>query len=98
MQTDTSNARLIEKEAIANLQFPKDEVLHDESSRSARFKNLRKATALGNIEHSKVRILFEDVDELKVVHTTIWATGSQNVILKRGVIIPIHRIHEVIIL
>jgi hypothetical protein len=57
--------------------------------------DLERATALGNVEHNKIKITFEDSEGLKQVETTIWATTDKRIILKGGVVIPIIRIHEV---
>jgi hypothetical protein len=55
---------------------------------------LYRALALGNLEHSKIRIYFEDNQSKKVVETTVWALTDQRVILKQGHSIPINRIYK----
>jgi uncharacterized protein (UPF0248 family) len=85
----------IEKEEIENLKFPSTEVLHDLEKRKERLAELDKALTLGNREHSKIRIYFEDDASCKVVETTVWGITDKRVILKQGVVIPIHRIHSV---
>lgn len=85
----------VSKESIASLHFPSNEVLDSELAIKNRHKDLERATTLGNIEHSKIKIVFEDSEGLKQVETTIWATTDKRIILKGGVVIPIHRIHEV---
>ena len=50
---------------------------------------------LGNSKKFKVHIIFEDKEGLKKVETTIWGVTEKNIILKRGTLIPIHRIHEI---
>jgi len=95
MNTLTKNPLTVAKESIANLIFPNQEVLHSEESRSKRHHELELATTLGNIEHYKIKIIFEDKEGLKQVNTTIWATTDSRIILKGGIIIPINRIHEV---
>ena len=95
MLLDTLNATLIEKEAVGALHFPTSDVLEIPEKQRERLRKLRRATFLGNIEHTKIRILFEDDQGPKVVHTTIWATGGQNIVLKYGLTIPIRRIHDV---
>mgnify|MGYP006144176067 CR=1 FL=1 len=50
---------------------------------------------LGNASKGKVKIIFEDVEGMKKVETTIWGFTDKNVILKKTTIIPIRRIHEV---
>jgi len=85
---------LIEKEKIAQLSFPKVEVLNDEEAIQQRFSDLNRALSLGNLEHSKIKIYFEDNQSKKVVETTVWGLTDQRVILKQGNVIPIHRIFK----
>ena len=51
---------------------------------------------LGNIHRVKMKITFEDDECTKQVRTTIWAVGDKNIVLKKGVIIPIHRIIDIL--
>lgn len=88
----------IKKEDIKNLHFPKREVLSSKDQKNRRSIKLQNATRLGNIEHYKVKIIFEDSQGLKIVHTTIWATTEKNISLKGGTTIPINRIREINIL
>ena len=85
----------IEKEAVAACHFPVHEVLNSENDKRTRAEILKKGESLGNLEHHKIKILFEDDEGLKMVFTTIWAVGDSNIVLKKGVHIPIHRIHEI---
>ena len=89
--------QVISKEMIANLRFPESEVLITADSIIRRRKELERALALGNLEHSKIKILFEDDESVKQVETTVWGLTDKRVILKQGVVIPIHRIHVVTI-
>lgn len=86
---------LLQKEEIASLLFPAKEVLNTEEEIKTRRRELERATTLGNVEHGKIKITFEDREGLKRVETTIWATTEKNIVLKGGVFIPIHRIHEI---
>lgn len=85
----------IEKEMIENLSFPSNEVLQDKSKIQERTADLERALSLGNLEHSKIKIFFEDHEACKMVETTVWAVTDKRVILKQGVGIPINRIHAV---
>ncbi len=93
--SSTSTALLIPKEQVANLRFPAAEVLINKEDRHKLYEKLKQATVLGNIDHSKIRIVFEDNEARKMIETTIWATGEKNIVLKHGMTIPIHRIVEV---
>lgn len=85
---------LVEKEAIVDLHFPPEEVLKTEEKIEALQNELERAIALGNLEHQKVKIYFEDDKKRRVVHTTIWAVTDNAIVLKQNVIIPIRRIHK----
>lgn len=87
-------AKLIDKEAISGLTFPKEEI-NDAKKRKELIHMLERATVLGNLHKNKSKIYFEDSEGLKYVHTTIWATGTDNISLKGGLIIPINRIVEI---
>ncbi len=91
---ETKTAILVQKEDVEKLHFPHTEVLTDAAAIKQRKTDLERATTLGNVEHNKIKIYFEDDQALKVVETTIWATGEDSIVLKKGVIIPIERIHK----
>lgn len=86
----------IEKETIRDLKFPDNEVLTSKDAIRIRESNLERALKLGNLEHNKIKIIFEDSEGIKQVETTVWGVTDKRVILKQGVLIPIHRIHEII--
>jgi hypothetical protein len=91
----TTGFQEIEKETIGELKFPSAEVLTENERIYERQSDLNRALALGNLEHSKIRIYFEDNDSRKVVETTVWGVTDKRVILKQGIGIPISRIHSV---
>jgi len=91
---DTS-FQTIEKESIGNLRFPLSDVLTEKERIRERQTDLERALSLGNLEHSKIKIYFEDDDSCKVVETTVWGVTDKRVILKQGIGIPISRIHTV---
>lgn len=85
---------LIEKEEIASLLFPGQDVLDELDEKIKRKVELERSLTLGNLEHTKIKIYFEDDTSKKFVDTTIWGLTDNGVILKQGVIIPIHRIYK----
>lgn len=91
----TSMFEVIEKEKIENLKFPSSEVLTDAEKIKERKTDLERALALGNLEHTKIKIFFEDDQSRKVVETTVWGVTDKRVILKQGVVIPIQRVHSI---
>jgi len=85
---------LVEKEDIAGLNFPQQEVLKAEKDIKVLQRELERAISLGNLEHHKVKIYFEDDKKKKLVNTTIWAVTDHEIVLKKNVVIPIRRIHK----
>jgi len=91
----TSTFENIEKEKIETLKFPTSEVLTDQDAIKERESELNRALSLGNLEHTKIKIYFEDDSSRKLVETTVWGVTDKRVILKQGVVIPIHRVHKI---
>ena len=87
---------LIDKEIITSLNFPKEDVLEDKENIAERRNNLDRALSLGNLEHAKIKIYFEDDTSKRMVETTIWGVTDERVILKQGVVIPVNRIHKIV--
>ena len=92
---NTTAFEKIEKEMISDLKFPENEVLTDKEAIQDRLTELNRALSLGNLDHTKIRIYFEDDKSCKVVETTVWGVTDKRVILKQGVVIPINRIHKI---
>jgi hypothetical protein len=86
----------VEKEQISAFKFPEGEVLKSDQEIKDRATNLDRALKLGNLEHNKIQIVFEDSEGLKEVETTVWGVTDKRVILKQGIVMPIHRIHRVV--
>lgn len=93
--TNLSKPVAIDKENISGLKFPDGDVLTSHDDKKIRMHNLDKALRLGNLEHGKIRIVFEDAEGMKQVDTTVWGVTDKRVILKQGAVLPIHRIHDV---
>jgi hypothetical protein len=87
--------QVIDKEAVSGLNFPDEEVLKEVEDIKQRAADLQRCLSLGNLEHSKIKIYFEDDTSSKVVDTTVWGLTDKRVILKKGVLLPIHRITKV---
>ncbi|WP_109301558.1 hypothetical protein [Aquimarina sp. AU474] len=82
----------IKKEQIQFLHFPHQEVLNNKKKKKDRYRKLRRALSLGNLEHVKVKILFADDEGAKEVETTVWGITEKSVILKQSTVIPLERI------
>jgi hypothetical protein len=84
------------KEHLHLLKFSSEDVATSEIDRRRRSTSLIRAMRLGNLFKNKVSIYFRDsLDRLIYVRTTIWGVTQQNVILKKGTLIPIHSIERV---
>lgn len=90
-----STIQRIEKETVSALHFPLEPVHLSEEHRALRDRNIARAAQLGNLEHTKCRIVFRDSEGMKVVETTVWAFDDGNIVLKKGVMIPVARVIEV---
>jgi hypothetical protein len=90
-----STIHRIEKEEVPALHFPAEAVHLSAEHRALRDHNIARAALLGNLEHTKCRIVFRDGEGMKVVETTVWAFDADSIVLKRGVTIPIARVIEV---
>ena len=96
MNSVHSKPVLIEKEQVRRFSFPSEEVLSSTEEIARRRNDLSRALILGNVDHHKVKIIFQDSENLKMVETTIWAVTDTRIILKSGTVIPINRIVEII--
>ncbi|NNC96139.1 MAG: hypothetical protein HKN92_11300 [Chitinophagales bacterium] len=93
---DRSSAIHVAKELIPYLTFPDIDVLTSKNLMKERDEEIKKALLLGNGDHEKVRIYFEDKFSLKQVETTIWGMTEKHIILKKNTLIPkkaIRKIH-----
>lgn len=85
----------IEKEKIAELKFPEEDVLKNEEEKNERWRDLERATTLGNLDKIKFKIYFADDKGNKYTETTIWGLTDKRVILKQGIMIPVSRIYGI---
>jgi len=98
MNATPDTIKRIEKELIDIISFPKDEVLKSPEEIKDRKAKADKAMMLGNsLSNNKVQIVFEDIAGKKLVETTVWGVTDRYILLKRGMTLPLHRIHEIII-
>lgn len=83
---------IIPKERIPSLRFPHQPLPLTAEQHAEIMGKLQWATRLGNAEHGKCRIHFQDDEGSKAVETTIWAFDEENIVLKYGMSIPISRV------
>ena len=97
MNKEIDTISIVEKETIANMKFPEQEVLLGQEEINSRQYEAERAMKLGNYFKDKVKIIFEDNESLKMVETTIWGVIDKRLLLKRGLMLPLYRVHEIII-
>ena len=85
----------IEKESVSSLRFPNEEVLTSKEAKVNRMICLKRASVLGNIDHTKMKIIFKDSVGVKKVNTTVWAQTEKYIVLKGFSLIPLNRILDV---
>lgn len=84
------------KEFIYTLKFPDEDVIKNQQEKELRLHSINRAMRLGNVVKNKVRIYFRDsLDRVIFVYTTVWGVTKNDVILKKGVTLPIKRIIHV---
>jgi uncharacterized protein (UPF0248 family) len=93
----TLKPTIVEKEIIPNLLFPSQPLDKSKEEMKKLIQKLKRSMMLGNIDRTKMRIIFEDSEGVKEVRTTVWAVGDKNIVLKKGVTIPINRLIDVIL-
>ena len=93
----TLKPTVIEKEIIPNLLFPTIPINKTKEEMKKLVLKLKRSMVLGNIDRTKMRIIFEDDEGTKEVRTTICAVGDKHIVLKKGVTIPINRLVDVIL-
>jgi hypothetical protein len=59
-------------------------------------KQIDRAVRLGNGHKSKVKIFFQTINGLRMVHTTVWAATEDFIVLKGGQSIPMDAIIDII--
>ncbi len=93
--TSTSVISPTNKEDITHLRFPAEEVLMSPEKIAERKILLERAVVLGNTFKGKTKLVFEDDKCVRQIETHLWGLTDKRVILKQGIVLPIHRIHEV---
>ncbi|MFV8361399.1 hypothetical protein [Flavobacterium sp. LS1P3] len=73
----TEEFTIIDKEDIALLKIPTTDVLNDVDEIKTRISDINRALLLGNLEHSKIKIFFEDDESKKIVDTTVWGVTDK---------------------
>lgn len=88
-------SKLIEKEKVAFLNFPLEDVLLTKDELSNREHELSNALKLGNNYKHKVKIYFKDSECNKHIETTVWQLDKTHLTIKNGLTIPIKRVYKV---
>lgn len=96
MNTVTNAIQTVEKELHGEIKFPKQEVLKNTEQIKNRKYEAERAMMAGNTYNNKVKVVFEDWEGKKMVEVIVWGVTDKYLLLKEGMSIPLHRIHEII--
>lgn len=84
------------KEFLYALKFTEEDVIQTRLEQELREHSLYRAMYLGNVLKNKVRIYFKDSLRRTIfIETTIWGVTKEDIILKKGVTLPIKSILEI---
>lgn len=88
-----TSIEIIDKEYVATLHFPHDDVLTDPEARQRRRADADRAVTLGNAYHGKLDIYFKTADgATKRMATTVWAADADHLTLKSGASLPLRAV------
>lgn len=74
------------------------DVLSNEDARVLRDHDLRRGLILGNMYKEKSRLIYSNEEGvLNKINARITALTEKNVVLENNILIPIHRVHDVIV-
>lgn len=85
----------ITRKEASELNFSSVEVLGEKRLVKDRFRQIHRATYLGNIMQTKVKIFFNAKEGQFHLCTTIWLHYGGNVYLKGGIRIPVCAIERI---
>ena len=88
---------ITEQELLHKVNFPIKEVLKNPEEINDRRQSAQRAKKLGSLSNESVKIVFEDTEGKKMVETIIWGVTDRYLMLKKGMSLPLHRVHEIII-
>ena len=92
----TEKIHSTKKEFLYALKFTEEDVIKTRQEQELRMHSLNRAMYLGNVLKNKVRIYFRDsLDRIIYLDTTIWGVTKEDIILKKGVTLPIKSIIEI---
>jgi hypothetical protein len=92
----TGKIHSTKKEFLYALKFTQEDVIKTRQEKELRLYAINRAMRSGNVVKNKVRIYFKDsLNRVIFIYTTVWGVTKDDVILKKGVTIPIKSIIEI---
>ena len=89
-------ARILQKEDLSGIKFTAENIITDQNIKKSLMADLLRAQSLGNLEKTKVKIIFLLEDSSRgEVETTVWGVGENHLMLKGGIHIPIRAIESI---
>ena len=86
---------IISKEDIPSYEIIRGDALTNPVDIARRREDVERAMKLGNIDHQKVKIIFETTEGTMAVETTVWEVTQNYLILKSNMALPIRCVHRI---
>ncbi len=95
MYTIEKNIVIIHLEEIISLHFPTDDVFFSKDEQQNRLKQVQLLMTTRNVMNQNMKLVFQDIEGMKCICTTICGLSEKEVVLKNKVRIPMQRILKI---
>lgn len=89
------NTTIINLEEVISLHFPTDDVFFSKEEQQNRLKQVEGLMTTENVMEQTMKIMFQDIEGMKCICTTICGISEKEVVLKNKVRIPMQRILKI---
>jgi hypothetical protein len=89
------NTITINLEEVISLHFPTDDVFFSKEEQQNRLKQVEGLMTTENVMEQPMKIMFQDIEGMKCICTTICGLSEKEVVLKNKVRIPMQRILKI---
>jgi hypothetical protein len=95
VHTLEKNTVIINLEEVISLHFPTDDVFFSREEQQNRLKQVQGLMTIENVMNEPIKIVFQDIEGMKCICTTICGISEKEVVLKNKVRIPMQRILKI---
>jgi hypothetical protein len=89
------NTVTVNLEEVISLHFPTDDVFFSKEEQQNRLKQVEGLMTTENVMEQPMKIMFQDIEGMKCICTTICGLSEKEVVLKNKVRIPMQRILKI---